>query len=296
MSLAFASDRLDFAHVRRRDGDKPEVLLLNSYQRSGDDLVALRRLRKELNLSRYHFTTVLRVGEYQLLQVEPPDVPAADLKEALRWRVKDMLSFPVEAATIDVLGIPADSGAVGRARQAFAVAANNAIIEPRMTLFDQAKIPLVAIDIPELAQRNISALYEEENRGMALLAVDGMGTMLTFTYRGELYAARHTDVSLQQLEQAEGERREQLFERIALEVQRSLDNFDRLNGHIRLTRMLISSLASVPGFLDYMRSYLSMPVAELDLAEVLHFPAIPELSQPARQTQCLQALGAALRT
>lgn len=295
MSVAFATDRLDFAHVRRREGKKPEVLLLNSFRRDVEDLEALRRLRKDLRLTRYRCTTLLRVGEYQLLQVEPPEMPAAEMKDALRWRIKDMLSFPVEAATIDVLEIPGDPGALGRTKQAFAVAANNALLAPRFELFDAAKLNLVTIDIPELAQRNISALFEEENRGLAMLAFDESGVMLTFTFHGELYATRHTDIPLMQLEQAEGERREQLFERIALEAQRSLDNFDRLNGHISVTRLLVSSLPNVPGFLDYLREYLSLPVMELDLAEVLDFPSIPELSQVSRQTQCLKVLGAALR-
>ncbi|MFA6312358.1 MAG: agglutinin biogenesis protein MshI [Sterolibacterium sp.] len=295
LSVAIAPDRMDFAHIRRREGKKPEVLLLNSYQRGGDDVEALSRLRKVLKLARYRCTTVLRVGEYQVLQVEPPDMPAAELKEALPWRIKDMLNYPVESATVDVLEIPGDPSAVGRAKQVFAVAANNAIIAPRMALFDAAKVPLLAIDIPELAQRNISALFEEEDRGLAMLCCDDAGAMLTFTFRGELYAARFTEVPLAQLQQAEELRREQLYERIALEVQRSLDNFDRLNGHIRLPHLLVSPPPGVPGFLDYLRDNLSIPVMEMDLAKVLDFPAIPELSQPTRQTQCLKVLGAALR-
>ena len=100
---------------------------------------------------------------------------------------------------------------------------------------------------------------------------------------------------MSQLEQSEGERRDQLFERIALEAQRSLDNFDRLNGHISVTRLLVSALPAVPGFVDYLRDYLSLPVVELDLADVLDFPSVPELAQATRQTQCLKVLGAALR-
>lgn len=295
MSVTFAPDRLDFAHIQRHKGKKPEVQLLYSYQRANGDLEALQRLRKELKLARYRCTTLLRVGEYQLLQVEPPDLPAEEMKEALRWRIKDMLSYPVEAATLDVLEIPADAGALGKTRQAFAVAANNALLAPRVELFDAARVKLEAIDIPELAQRNISALFEEENRGLAMLTFDESGVMLTFTFRGELYASRHTDIPLLQLEQAEGERREQLFERIALEAQRSLDNFDRLNGHISVTCLMVSSLPGVAGFLEYLRDYLSLPVKELVLADVLDFPSIPELSQAARQTQCLKVLGAALR-
>lgn len=295
MSVAIAPDRMDFAHIRRREGKKPEVLLLDSYQRTGDDVEALSRLRKTLKLTRYRCTTVLRVGEYQLLQVEPPDMPAAELKEALPWRIKDMLNYPVESATIDVLEIPVDPAAVGRAKQVFAVAANNTIIAPRMALFDDAKVSLLAIDIPELAQRNISALFEEENRGLAMLCCDESGAMLTFTFRGDLYAARHTEVTLAQLQQAEEVRRDQLFERISLEVQRSLDNFDRMNGHIRLPHLMVSSPPDVPGFLEYLRDNLSIPVVEMDLAKGLDIQAIPELSQPARQIQCLRVLGAALR-
>lgn len=295
MSVAFTPDRLDFAHVVRHQGRKPEVLLLNSYQHSGDEIVALRRLRKELKLASYRCTHLLRVGEYQILQVDPPEVPAEEVKAALGWRIKDMLNYPVEAATVDMLEIPVDPGALGRPRQAFAVAANNALLAPRATLFEEAKVPLLAIDIPELALRNISALFEEENRGLAMLACDESGVMMTFTFRGELYAARNTEISLLQLEQAEGERREQQFERIALEAQRSLDNFDRLNGHISVTRLLVSPLPGVPGLVDYLRNYLSLPVAELDLADVLDFHSVPELSQASRQSQCLKALGAALR-
>lgn len=293
--MVFAPDRIDFAHIRRREGKKPEVLLLSSYQRAGDDIEALGRLRKALKLARYCCSTLLRVGEYQLLQVEPPDLPADELREALPWRIKDMLSFPVESATIDVLEIPGDPAAVGRTKQVFAVAANNAVIASRMALFDAAKVRLLAIDIPELAQRNISALFEEQDCGLAMLCCDESGAMLTFTFRGELYAARNTEVSLMQLQQAEEARRQQLFERISLEVQRSLDNFDRLNGHIRLPHLLVSMVPGVPGFVEYLRENLSMPVVAMDLAEVLDFPSIPELAQPTRQTQCLKALGAALR-
>ena len=293
--MAFAPDRIDFAHIRRREGKKPEVLLLSTYQRAGNDVEALVSLRKVLKLARYCCSNLLRVGEYQLLQVEPPDMAANEMKEALRWRIKDMLSFPAESATIDVLEIPSDPAAVGRAKQIFAVAANNSLIAERMALFDDAKVPLLAIDIPELAQRNISALFEEQDRGLAMLCCDESGAMLTFTYKGELYAARHTEVPLIQLQQAEETRREQLFERISLEVQRSLDNFDRLNGHIRLPHLLVSSLPEVPGFIEYLRENLSMPVVAMDLAQVLDFPSIPELAQPTRQTLCLKVLGAALR-
>jgi len=295
MSVAIAPDRFDLAHIRRRQGRRPEVLVLHSQPRAADDLAALRALRKGLGLGRYRCTHLLFDGEYQMLQVEPPEVPAAEVKEALRWRIKDLLNYPVEAASVDMLAIPGNSGAAGRAKQVFAVAASNELLAPRIALFDEARVPLAAIDIPELAQRNVSALFEEANRGLALLAFDAAGALLTFTFRGELIAARRIEVSLPHLQQADAARREQLFERVALEAQRSLDNFDRQHGHISVTRLLVSPLPELPEFFEYLRKDIPLPVEELDLTQVLDFPALPELLLPARQSQCLKALGAALR-
>ncbi len=296
LSVTVAPERFDLAHVLRRPGKKPEVLLLHSQPRADEALAGdLVALRKSLGLARYRCTNLLYEGEYQLLQVEPPEVPAAEVREALRWRIKDSLNFPAEVATVDMLEIPSDPGIFGRAKQIFAVAASNELLAPRVALFDAARVPLLAIDIPELAQRNISALYEQENRGLALLAFDAAGALMTFTFHGELIAVRRIDVSSPQLQQAAAARREQLFERIALEVQRSLDNFDRQHGQISVPHLLVSPLPETPEFFDYLRKDLAMPVEELDLAEVLDFPSLPELTLPARQSQCLKALGAALR-
>ena len=295
MSVSFSSDTVALAHVRRRRDKKPQVRFLYSGPGKIDDLNGLRALAKTHGLSRFRSSLLLRPGEYQLLQVEAPEVAAEELKDALRWRIKDMLSYPVDEVTLDALQIPADPGAASRAKQAFAVAAHNGLLAPRVELFDQANLPLVAIDIPELAQRNISALFEEENRGLALLAFDEGGGMLTFTFRGELCAVRSTDIPLSQLEEAEGDRLQQYLERIALEAQRSLDNFDRLYGHITVPRLLVAPLPGVPGFLEQLKRDISLPIEELDLAEVLDFPEFPQLSEPRFQTRFLKALGAALR-
>jgi len=230
-----------------------------------------------------------------MLQIEPPNVPDTEVKEALRWQINDMLRFPAESASIDMLPIPADQSMAGRAKQAFAVAADNTLLAPRVAAFDAAKLALEAIDIPELAQRNISALFEEENRGLALLAFDDNGGLMTFTFAGELYASRHVNLPLAQFTDMTADTRAALFERIVLEAQRSLDNFDRQYGHITLKRLLVSPVPEMEALLAYLREQLPLPVEVLDLGTVLDFPAIQALAEPMRQSQCLKVLGAALR-
>lgn len=293
VSVIFVPGRIDIAQIHRpRDGARPEVRVWESFAVEGSEVEALKPLRARLRGLRC--TTLLRHNEYQMVQTEAPQVPAEERREALRWRIKEMVSFPVEAASIDVLDIPSQGGSM-RGPQVFVVAASHAALTPRIRLFQDARIPLVAVDIPELAQRNVAALFEEENRGLALLCFDHEGGRLTFTFQGELYAARHIEVSAGELSAAGGEAPGGVFERVLLDVQRSLDNFDRNYSAITLTRLLVAPIPGAAAFVEYLKGNLYQPVALLDLAERLDLGAVPGLDNPAQQADALLALGAALR-
>lgn len=291
-ALAVHGDRIDLARAAP-GGARPLVEVLDSYAVPPEGrLSALQRMRKEIGGG---VLLLLAGGEYQLLQVDAPDLQGDELKAALRWKVKDLIDYPVEQATIDAFDIRLEGAAAARGRQCFVVAANNAGLGARIRLFQDARVPLAVIDIPDLAQRNVAALFETEQRGLALLNFGPEGGLLTFTYRGELYVVRRIEITLEQLEQADETRRSELFDRIALEVQRSVDNFERMYNFITLSRLITPDLPSVPGLLDYLKGYLSLKAEPMDLAEVLDFPAIPELRNPRRQAECLNVIGAALR-
>lgn len=285
--------RVDVSHVLARGRARPEVLLCDSYRKEGDDRATLARLRRELQLDRYRCTTVLRTGDYQVLQVEAPNVPAAEARTAVRWRIKDMVDFPVEAATVDGLFIPAEGAT--HSPQMLAVVAKNDIIAAAVRPFNDADIPLEVIDIPELAQRNIAHCYEQEGRGLGLLAFDDGGGLLTFTSGGELCQHRRMDVSIAALGSSAGEQRRGLYDRIVLELQRSLDNFDRQFHHVAIAKLVVTSVPGADDMREYLAANLDLPVAWLELSEIMDFPHIPELREPGRQAQCLRMIGAAMR-
>ncbi|MBA2690414.1 MAG: agglutinin biogenesis protein MshI [Burkholderiales bacterium] len=296
VAISLHADRVDLAHVRRKAAGRPEIVALDSYRREGPLEEVLSRLRKAFKLNQYRCATSLALGEYQVLQMEAPSVPLTERREALRWQIKDLLDYPVQSATLDVLDIPTEGAGAGRPKSVFAIAAPNGVVGERMGVFDAAHIPLEVIDIPELAQRNVAALFEEANRGLALLSFDQYGGLLTITYRGELYASRRIEVTLEQLADADVERRTQYHERIGLELQRSLDNFDRQYGFISLTKLLLLPVSGISALIKYLGANLYVPVETLDLARVMDFPSVPELKSAGRQAQCLQTIGIALRT
>lgn len=292
MAVVRTGGRIDLAHVVRAADGRPEIRACDSFRIEHDATDALVRLAQGRNLKRFRCATLLHEGEYRMLQVEAPAVPVAERVEAIRWRLKDAVDFPVDDAAVAIAAIPVEGG---RQANVFAVVSPANVIGARMGAFRAAKLPLEAIDIPEMALRNVAGLFEEANRGLAFLALLENESILSITCGGELYLSRRIDLSSKALAAADEGRRAQMVERLALELQRTLDNFDRQYGFVSVSRMLLASDHDPAGLVAALADNLYLPLAAMDLAQVADISALPELKQPERQGQCVLAIGAALR-
>jgi MSHA biogenesis protein MshI len=280
--------------VTRGAAGRPAVELAVFFSGPVDE-AALEKAGKELKAATRRCTTLLGGGHYQMLTLDAPNVPAAEVKTAVRWRLKELIDFPPDEATIDVLDIPAQANVAARPQQTiFVVAARNEVVAARQKLFKSAKVGLSAIDIPELAQRNISAMLEQGGRGLAMLSFDEDGGLLTVSYNGELYLSRRIDIALAQLTDPDIERRHQSFDRVTLELQRSLDNFERQFSFISVATLVLGP-SEIEGLDAYLSSNLYTPVETLELGRVFDLERAPELAARAVQQRFFLALGAALR-
>lgn len=293
MSVVRHGDRIDLAHVIHPAGKRPEIRLCESFRLEGDVGEALSRLAQSKGLKRYRCAALLGESDYRMAQLEAPAVPLEERVQALRWRLKDMVDFPVDGAAIAVADIPTEGG---RQANVFAIVAAKPVVAEKMARFHGARIPLEAIDIPEMAVRNAASLFEEPNRGVAFLLLSAGESLLTITFGGELYLSRRIEMSSQSLAEADSERRPQMLERLALELQRTLDNFDRQYGFISVSRLMVCSEFDCTATAAALAQNLYLPVLAADLAQVTEFNAIPELRSVDRQAQCLLAIGAALRS
>jgi MSHA biogenesis protein MshI len=295
LTVTFLRDGICAGRVQRVR-DAKAVVELSAFYPSDTSFSpdALERLNKDLRAASFRCGTMLSGGEYQLLTVDAPNVPQDELKTAVRWRLKDMLDFHVDDATIDVLDIPVDTSAAARGHSMFAVAARNALIQSRQALFSEAKLELTVIDIPEMAQRNISALLETEGRGLAMLSFDGDGGLLTITFKGELYLSRRIDAPLEQLMESDPDRLQNVFDKITLELQRSLDHFDRQFHYVNVLKLLLAPTGA-QGLHAYLAANLYMPVEPMTLDQVFDLSKAPELQDATQQQRFFLTLGAALR-
>lgn len=281
--------RLDIVSIECRRDVRPRVTRCESYPLDGGLGPTLTRLRQGGKLDG-RCATLLAAGEYQFLSVEAPPLPdaapQAELRDAVRWKIKDMVDFPVTAAGVDALRIPPQPG---RPPQLLVAASSHGVIKPLIESAHAARCALAAITVPEIAQRNFARLFETPDRALALLSFNHEHGLLTLSCNGELHATRHIDVSAADLA-----RDKSLYERVVLDVQRSLDNFDRNFSHLSLQRLLVVPVAAADDFIAHLRDNLYQPVEALLVSDGLDIDAAPMLANAAALADALPALGLAL--
>ncbi len=253
----------------------------------------LAPLANSRDLSRAAVSAVLSTDEYQLVQIEAPDVQPDELRGAVRWKLKDIISFPPSEAVVDVFEIPEQARYV-ESRMIYAVAARADavqrvvdLIKPRVRGFD-------VIDIPEMCLRNIAALLPQDEQGVALIALGETFVQLTLTCRGVLYLARRIDLGRRVGAPTAAAAAEFDVASLALELQRSLDYYESHYDRPAIADIVVTSGDErAERLLGGLIAATGHSVSLLDIEELFEIAAGIE---PDTRWPGLLALGAALRS
>ncbi len=272
---------LSFVLVRRPSRGAPEVAAAEFRPfADAEPARVLADLASDHDLRHTRATTLLSEGDYRLIQTEAPDVKADELKAALRWRVKDLIDFHINDATLDVFDVPVQTP--GRAVLVSVVVGRNEAIRRRVEFLEEAGVALDIIDIPDLAQRNLAALLPEEQDGVALLTLAEDTGLITITRRGELYLSRTLPAPL-----ARGADPETLL----VELQRSLDYFESSFRQPPIMNVVVTPATErATELVAFLQSRLHQRVALWDIGRSGEWTSAVEIPHA-----CVLTLGAALR-
>lgn len=287
-----ADDGVAIASIRQQ-GKTGTCLQSCSFERlppgDGDRQAQLFR---DQGLGRQHCSTLLDIGEYQLLVVDAPEVPPQELRAALRWQIQELIDFHIDDAVLDVFDAP-PGGPAGTRRQMYVVVARAATVRQRIDRLEQAGVNLEAIDIPELAMRNIAARLPEDAAGVATLYFSPHQCLITLTHEATLYLTRTLDFGYRDMQENASHPHE-LSNRLALEIQRSIDYYEQ---HFRQAPIRTIAILPLPvtlyGLEDALQQTLGLATRILSLSDVISCAQEPDQATAA---SCMLAVGSALRT
>lgn len=232
----------------------------------------------------------LASDQYQILLVEPPDVPEEELRNAIRWRLKDLITIPVAQAAIDVFMLPED-GTRSNQKMVYVVAAHEDNIKSLIALIEHGGLRLLAIDIGELAIRNLANAVMCDGtaeRSVAVARIRRGGGSVYIYKQGNMYLARSFA-----LDYKAGLLDDLPEENLALELQRSVDYYERQ------MRQAPPSVIYVCGenILDdklgaVLKASLGIQIQLLDPASVV---VLGDGVDASLSQRCLGAIGVAIR-
>jgi len=232
--------------------------------------------------------------------VESPDVPDSELREAVRWRIRDLIDFPVDEAAIDVFDMPQGAGSSGRetGKMMCVVVARNPVIAQKAGMVNRSGGELDVIDITDLALRNVLSLTAADATGVALLYVEPAYSLILITAESTLYLSRRIWIGANELAGIAGKESDspefrRVADALALELLRSLEYYESHFSRPAVESLYIAPHGAAEAALHaYLGHALGVQVQGLDLNRLLDTAEPLSAEQQARG---LLAIGAALR-
>jgi len=260
-AFSILSESICFVIVEKNGNTKPRLIHWESVScKEADRLTVLKGLAKHYKLAKKNCAFSLQSQDYRLLVVDAPPVPENEMVSAIKWDVQDIIENPVEETTFDIFPVPEDSG---HSKSLNVVAAKRASIVETVELLKQAKINISVIDIEELVLRNLVSNIEDDSKGLIGVFLHDTYGVIVFCKNGELYFSRCLDMGFNDLDM-----NQTTLESLALEIQRSIDYFDRQFSSISMSNVLLMpSFDTCNHVAKFLNKNLSLSCSVFDLHE-----------------------------
>jgi MSHA biogenesis protein MshI len=250
----------------------------------------LKSVLDKLGIARTPTCAVIGGDDYQIVQVEAPDVLQSEMRAAIRWRLRDVINFSVDEATVDVFEIP-DPIRRTQGKMLFAVAARLTAVQRVAASVRAAAKCFDSIDIPELCLRNLSALLPQDHKGVAMLALNDRFAQLVITRQGVMYLTRRIETGRFDADSRDGTPID--AGALALEIQRSLDYYESHYDQTPVGDLVIAPPdARAQRLAGELKNETSLRVSTLDVRDLF---SVAQSGEVVTDWHTLMALGAALR-
>ncbi len=291
-SIGIISQQLCLAYARHDNG-KPELQFIEIYpfSKNAEFSQILNAAVKKHQLEGVSCTWVLPPERYQSILLDALPVAESEFQSAIRWKLKGILQYPETDVVIDSFPVPLQKTHDPR-KMIVIVAAQISFLQPYANKIRESGLHLKTIDIQELALRNITSQYENDEKTTALIYLRESGSELIITSQKELYFHRHLDSKLSTINQADEHANPEL-DKAALELQRSFDYYQSQWRQPAPARVILATAGLAGDFIaKYLTSRLALPIQTFDIRSLIK--SKQELSTE-EQGRYLPVIGGLLR-
>lgn len=253
--------------------DKQEVCLQScGYQpaEQANVLSLLSGLHKDETLSDCQLSICLESSRFNLSLIETPAVDQSELQQALIWKVKELIDYPLNELILDYVDVPVTRSGN---EMVYTVTARESSIQEILDYIRPNTWKLERIDIPALALQNVLSRMPHSEEGIALLNLTRRDSLLTLGRGDKLYLSRSVDIHSTELTSLQigqdGHIDSSLLDNLLLDIQRSLDYYDSFFVDPPIRRLLVSNPDHASdALIEYLGENLAIEVKGFTLEDI----------------------------
>ncbi len=229
---------------------------------SSDFSGVMERLKNKYDFN-YKCHLVLNSAQSQIVQVDKPNVPEAEVNAALKWQIKDLVSISPENMVLDYFDGPIKSGGIEKIN---VVCSPLNELKKFVAVLNTGSARLESITIEEFAFANL--LPVQQDASLLVCQQPNEEIILLIVKQGKLYFHRRLRGFSQLANKTEDELSMTVIDSLALEIQRSSDFFERQLRQAPIKNIKVLLPIDLEGFFARKLSENThLPVTLLDLPE-----------------------------
>ena len=208
---------------------------------------------------------LLADDDYDVYQIDKPEVEETELKQALNWRIKDLINYDVDSAVIDSYPMPTSSKK--NTQQISVVTAHESVVGSYVDSIKLAGLKLTAIDVHDLVGKYLHCVQQGANKTQAVLSLAESDGSFSIFHDTDLYVSRNFKNGISQLEQIDSED-VSVYDSLLLEIQRSMDYFESFYGLGSVSSLLLyPQIQATEKMAMYLQNFISFDIDFISLSE-----------------------------
>ncbi|OAI11037.1 hypothetical protein A1359_15175 [Methylomonas lenta] len=296
VAISFLTAGFSIAVTRYNENNRPHLLFcafidLPQQQWS----TTLKEIIANYRLENYACHVLLNPDQYRSFGTEALKVDQHEMRQAVRWRIADILDYPVEQAFIDYYPLP-KSNRANSTPMIEVISGNQSVINPFVQICQQAGLKVAVVEIQEMALRNLATLLPESERGVAVLNLQPTSGHIIIQQAGILYLSRRFDMGYNRLIDNSFDSEPQILmeqDTLALEIQRSLDYVENYYGIPPISSLAVLLVPHrTESIVSNLMTRHGITARALDLSAIVEGEMI---LTDALQNACAPVIGASLR-
>jgi MSHA biogenesis protein MshI len=299
VGISFLQQGIAVAISKYTDSQNPKLIHCEfiATKNAPDEQNILGNIVDKFRLAEYDCYLVLTSDLYRRINIEAPTVAEHEISEAIRWKIAELIEFPLEKAVIDYYPTPPAQRANAN-RMLEVIAAPCDPIKILAEKCTKAGLQLKVIDIQETLLRNLAVLLPENKQGIAILHLLETSGMILIQKDATIYLSRQFDTGYKKLgldRDNYGNNDDAILEQnnLALEIQRSLDYVESYYGIPPISGLAIIPLAeNTQNLLDILNKNHGITARIMDLSAIVDSDI---LMDDRTQSYCSPVIGATLR-